>query len=209
MKPSCFSNSGFCRDLPLIWVAATADAAGPAAEAPPPPRARGGAQQAQRDAAKAAKADAAITSESDGEISPASPIHLGENEQPEEQGRECRCGSLSRWISERRWTVRRTNSEIQPNAWKLCTSTTDAGGSQKNEAMNKLKELNDQKASEEEIPGARTRFWTRRKHSRSTRQRRFYRKRRAGVVRSTKGETESIYGQHGAKRQASHPEIPQ
>jgi hypothetical protein len=120
------------------------------AEAPQPPRARGGAQQAQRDAAKAAKQTQQLPRNLTGD-QPSQPNPPRRNE----QGQKNRVanavvdhylGGFQKGVGLDDEQTRKF-SPMLGNYVRQQLMLAD----RRNQAMNKLKELNDQKASEEEI----------------------------------------------------------
>jgi type II secretory pathway component PulK len=120
------------------------------AEAPQPPRARGGAQQAQRDAAKAAKQTQQLPRNLTGD-QPSQPNPPNRNE----QGQKNRVANavVDHYLGGFQKGVGLDDEQTQKFSPRLGNYVRQQLmlADRRNQAMNKLKELNDQKASEEEI----------------------------------------------------------
>jgi hypothetical protein len=120
------------------------------AEAPQPPRARGGAQQAQRDAAKAAKQTQQLPRNLTGD-QPSQPNPPNRTE----QGQKNRVANavVDHYLGGFQKGVGLDDEQTQKFSPRLGNYVRQQLmlADRRNQAMNKLKELNDQKASEEEI----------------------------------------------------------
>jgi hypothetical protein len=189
-----------------LTVLLTATSEARQAEATPQPRPRGAAQQAQKDASKAAK-QAQQLPRNLAPDQPNQPNPAKRNQQV--QRNKVANAVVDHYLGGFQKGVGLDDDQTRKFSPRLGNYVRQQLmlADQRNQAMSRLKELNDQKASEEEIQSQYKILDQ--TEAADQREKKILRRRQPGAFRSTTDESETIYGQHGTECPAGHPEVPQ